>query len=90
MSMLEKVALAIINRERLPQGLYPIKFVEMISTKELERGKEFARAALQAIREPDTDMVDAGLWVLPYMQTTPTDVRTSFTAMIDAILQGGE
>jgi hypothetical protein len=50
---------------------------------------DLARAGLLAIREPDVEMVCAGRDELPYMQTTPDHVRSSFTAIIDAILSEG-
>ena len=48
--------------------------------------RESARAALQAIREPDTEVVEAGMIAGQF--TGYADL--AFTAMIDAILSEGE
>lgn len=51
--------------------------------------KEIARAALQAIREPDKEMIEAGEACDPGYGDGLADAKTHFTAMIDDLLKEG-
>ena len=88
-TMLDKAALALFNQMRSHYDLEPIKTLEMVKNPDLFR--HHVRAALQAIREPDAHMIEAGesaAWDKGNSMPTIRAMPIGFTAMIDAILEG--
>lgn len=92
-TMLESAAMALMNRQRLPHGLYPIKDAELFSAKEMAEAKELVRAVLVAVREPDLSLRQRGKSVL-FCGHPASDISVgvgaAFTTMIDGILNEGK
>lgn len=55
MTMLERAAVALMNRQRKSHGLPPIG-AEMFDAEETEYAKELSRAVLLAVREPSNEV----------------------------------
>lgn len=91
MRMIEKVARALFACEGMAYAddermfePYPFEEIDEI---ELAGFMDRARAAIEAMREPDDEMAKAGIaaW-----EKSPMAVVTQFRAMIDKALESGE
>lgn len=88
-TMLERAAVALMNRQRNRYGLCSIN-VGMFDVEEIERAKDLVRAVLMAVREPTRGQAESagvplkqfGSWGYDPIH----DRQREFTAMIDAIL----
>ena len=80
MSVLERAAQAIIDLD----GRHGLAYTEAAAQRLALR---YARAVLIAVREPDGDVVGAGVSAWPYDDAPTTRTIRTFTAMIDAILR---
>ncbi|GEM_PF-1360721 len=90
MSVIERACIAIAANEMREQGMSEDGVGTIMAQPEAKAGavetySSTVRAALQAIREPDADTIEAG-WADAHEE----DPRATFTAMIDHILNEGE
>lgn len=87
-TMLERAAVALMNRQRSFYGLDPIS-VGMFDPEEVGRAKEQARAVLMAVREPEIG-IGGDVFYTATSTSVAAEQERKYTSMIDAILNEGE
>lgn len=76
-TMIEQIALALLNADRVRNGYPPVSAINGLRGEDAARYKSDARAALQSLRNPTEEMLDAATCELILCDDGDDDAATT-------------